>query len=219
LTTKECKSLKKAFFITLFIISTLPAFAEEGLFNLASVDRDLYRNRERTVLAPALHEKLEYYEITGSAEKDLREQMTRRGIAWSDGKKYDSVTSWRVEWGYEHDRSMQSCGAEAFQASVEITTRYPRWIRTGDAPRELVDKWEGYLANLVLHEEGHRDMLVEAIEDITRSVARMPGAPNCAELDRLVRSLCHERMAKLNDEAKEYDVATLHGSVQGAVFP
>ena len=145
--------------------------------------------------------------------------MTRKGVAWSDGKKYDSVTSWHVEWGYEHYETMQSCSAEAFQASVEITMRYPRWIRFDDVPQELMAKWEGYMTNLVLHEEGHRDMVMEAVEDITRAVAKLPTAPTCAELDRLVKSLCHDRMAKLNDEAKEYDAATQHGAEQGAVFP
>jgi predicted secreted Zn-dependent protease len=62
-------------------------------------------------------------------------------------------------------------------------------------------------------------MVVEAVEDLTRAVALLPAAPTCAELDRRVRSLCHERMAKLNDDAKEYDAATLHGAEQGAVFP
>jgi predicted secreted Zn-dependent protease len=211
--------LKIISIIILFLFLALPAFAGEGLFELASVDRDVYRHQERTVLAPELCEKHEYYEITGSAEKELREQMIRKGIAWSDGKKYDSVTSWHVEWAYEHDRSMQSCSAEAFQASVEITIRYPNWVRTDDTPQELMDKWKGYISNLVLHEEGHRDMVVEAVQDITRSVAQLPAAPTCAELDRMVKSLCHERMAKLNDETKWYDIATLHGSEQGAVFP
>jgi predicted secreted Zn-dependent protease len=62
-------------------------------------------------------------------------------------------------------------------------------------------------------------MVVEAVEDLTRAVALLPAAPTCAELDRRVHSLCHERMAKLNDDAKEYDAATLHGAEQGAVFP
>jgi len=215
----EYKSLKRLFFIAMLLVAALPAFAGEGLFDVASVDRNVYRMRERTVLAPELRENIQYYEIMGRAERELRDQMTRNGVAWSDGKKYDSVTSWHVEWGYEHDRSMEACGAEAFQASAQITIRYPRWIRTDDAPQALVDKWEGYLANLVLHEEGHRDMVVEAIEDITRAVAQMPAAPSCAELDRAVKSLCHERMAKLNEETKWYDMATLHGSEQGAVFP
>jgi len=163
--------------------------------------------------------KHEHYEVTGCEEQELREQMTRKGVAWSDGKKYDSVTSWHVEWGYEHYETMQACSAEAFQASVEITMRYPRWVRSDDAPQGLMAKWEGYMANLVLHEEGHRDMVMEAVEDITRAVAKLPAVPTCAELDRMVKSLCHVRMAKLNDETKEYDVATCHGAEQGAVFP
>ena len=211
--------MKKLIIIAVLLFPALPVFAEEGMIKLASVDRDIYRRHERTVLTPALQEKIEYYEITGRAEKELRDQMTDKGVLWSDGKKYDSLTSWHVQWAYEHDRSMESCSAEAFQASAEITIRYPKWIRAGDTPQDLMDKWEEYLANLVLHEEGHRDMVVEAIEDITRAVARMPAAQNCAELDRMVKCLCHERMAKLNVEAKWYDMATLHGSEQGAVFP
>jgi predicted secreted Zn-dependent protease len=160
-----------------------------------------------------------FYTIMGDQEKDLREQMTRNGISWSDGQKYDSVTTWRLEWGYEHDRSMQACSAEAFQAIVEVTIRYPQWIPTDEAPQELVDKWTKYLANLILHEEGHRDMVVEAIDDITRAVAKMPAAPTCAELDRMVKCLCHERMAKLNEETRAYDAMTAHGAERGAMFP
>jgi predicted secreted Zn-dependent protease len=197
----------------------IPAFANDGLIDIASVDRDIYRHQERVVLAPAVREKHVLYEITGYGEKELRDQMTRQGIAWSDGKKYDSVTSWHVTWDYEHERSLQSCSADAFQATAEITIRYPKWVRTDAAPQELADKWDGYLASLMEHEQGHRDMVVEAVEDLTRAVALLPAAATCAELDRRVRSLCHERMAKLNDDAKKYDTATLHGAEQGAVFP
>ncbi len=211
--------MKKAIVISLVYLTALPAFADDGRIDIASVDRDIYRHQERVVLAPAVREKHVLYEITGYGEKDLRDQMNRQGIAWSDGKKYDSVTSWHVTWDYEHERSLQSCSAETFQATAEITIRYPKWVRTDAAPQELADKWDGYLASLIEHEQGHRDMVVEAVEDLTRAVALLPAAPTCAELDRRVRSLCHERMAKLNDDAKEYDAATLHGAEQGAVFP
>jgi len=211
--------LKKAIVISLVYLTALPAFADDGRIDIASVDRDIYRHQERVVLAPAVREKHVLYEITGYGEKDLRDQMNRQGIAWSDGKKYDSVTSWHVTWDYEHERSLQSCSAETFQATAEITIRYPKWVRTDAAPQELAHKWDGYLASLMEHEQGHRDMVVEAVEDLTRAVALLPAAPTCAELDRRVRSLCHERMAKLNDDAKEYDAATLHGAEQGAVFP
>jgi predicted secreted Zn-dependent protease len=218
-TIGERTFLKKAIVISLLYLTALPAFADDGRIEIASVDRDLYRHQERVVLAPAVREKHVFYEIKGSGAKELRDQMTRQGIAWSDGEKYDSITSWHVTWDYERERSLQSCSAEAFQATAEITIRYPKWVRTDAAPQELADKWDAYLASLIEHEEGHRDMVVEAVNDLTRAVAQLPAAPTCAELDRRVRSLSHERMAKLNDDAKEYDAATLHGAEQGAVFP
>jgi predicted secreted Zn-dependent protease len=211
--------LKKAIVISLLYLTAIPAFADDGRIDIASVDRDIYRHQERVVLAPAVREKHELYEIMGDGEKELRDQLTRQGIAWSDGKKYASVTSWHVTWDYEHERSLQSCSAEAFQATAEITIRYPKWVRTDAAPQELADKWDGYLASLIEHEQGHRDMVVEAVEDLTRAVALLPAATTCAELDRRIQSLCHERMVKLNDDAKEYDASTLHGAEQGAVFP
>ena len=210
--------MKKTLFIALLCLAALPAFAADDGIEIASVDRKFYL-RERTVLAPAVREKREFYKISGCGENDLRDQMNQQSTAWSDGKKYDSVTKWRVTWDYGHDKSLQSCSAEAFQATAEITIRYPQWVRRDNAPQELADKWEGYMASLIVHEEGHRDMVMEAVEDVTRAVAQLPAAPTCAELDRRVRSLCHERMAKLNAEAKEYDAETLHGAEQGAVFP
>jgi len=211
--------LKKSILIAFAVLSALPAFAGDGTYELASLDRNVYRQKARTVLAPELREKREYYTITGGEEKDLREQLTRKGTAWSDGKKYDSLTTWHLEWGYEHDWSAQSCNAEAFQASAEVTIRYPEWIPTDDAPQELVDKWKEYLANLVLHEEGHRDMVLEAVGDITNAVAKLSDAPTCADIDRMVKALCHERMAKLNVDTRAYDAMTSHGAEQGAVFP
>ena len=211
--------MKKILVLLLFFPAAHPSFAADKRLEIASIDQDMYRHDQRKAIAPAVREKHELYEITGSGEKDLRNQMTRHGIKWNDGKKYDSVTSWHVTWDYAYNRSSQSCSAEAFQATAEITIRYPKWVRTDDAPQELANKWDGYLANLMEHELGHRDMVVEAVEDLTRTVAQLPPALTCAELDRRVRSLCHERMAKLNDESKEYDAATHHGYAQGAVFP
>jgi len=46
----------------------------------------------------------------------------------------------------------------------------------------------------------------------------MRSLPGCID-DRRIPPLCHERMAKLSDEAKDYEAATLHGAEQGAVFP
>jgi predicted secreted Zn-dependent protease len=168
---------------------------------------------------PAITEQYEYYDVKGDSEKTLRCEMSKNGCTWSDGKKYDSVTTWRVKWQYGYNRGPQTCSAESFKATIDIIYRYPKWVRDNDAPQSLVDKWDGYMKNLVMHENGHRDMAVKAAEDISCAVASMPPASSCEEVDRHVRALYRERMQKLSVDEKKYDVATSHGLTQGAVFP
>jgi predicted secreted Zn-dependent protease len=210
--------MKKVLFFLLFFPTALPAFAAGDKVDLASVDRNIYRLKAR-VLPPLVTEKEEYYEVTGQDEKELRKQMSRNGSSWSDGNRYDSVTSWRVTWDYGYDLTPRACSPASFRAHVEIAIRYPKWIRADDVPSPLKEKWDTYMASLAVHETGHRDMAVEAVEDLTRTIADMPAAPTCAELDRKIKCLCHERMQKLNEDAKEYDSMTGHGFAQGAVFP
>ena len=74
------------------------------------------------------------------------------------------------------------------------------------------------MKNLATHENGHRDMAVEASAELSRAVAELPPAPSAAALDRDVRSLCMKRIRKLNEDEKTYDVVTAHGVKQGALF-
>ncbi|MEK6744366.1 MAG: DUF922 domain-containing protein [Nitrospirota bacterium] len=186
---------------------------------VASIDTKTRRQTTSLVVPPAVKEAYEYYEIRGNSEDELRSEMCRNGCKWKDGKIYDSVTNWHVTWDYDHERAPQACSADSFRATVNITFRYPKWIKTGGVPGPLAVKWDSYMKSLVEHETGHRDMAVEAAAELSLAVAGLAPAPTCAELDRAVRSLCRERMRKLDADAKEYDEATYHGSAQGAVFP
>lgn len=187
--------------------------------DVASIDSNTHRQITSRAVPPVVKETYEYYEIEGNSEDQLRSEMCRNGCKWKDGRTYDSVTNWHVKWDYDYDRTPQTCSADSFRATVDITFRYPKWVRTDDVPGPLAAKWDSYMKSLVEHETGHRDMAVEAATELSRAVAGLPPAPTCAELDRAVRSLCHDRLKKLNAEAQEYDEATRHGSVQGAVFP
>jgi predicted secreted Zn-dependent protease len=210
---------RKAICTILLLMSAAATCSADEKVAVASIDKNIYRPQASRAFPPVVKETYEYYEIKGNTEDQLRSEMCRNGCKWKDGRTYDSVTNWHVKWDYDYDRSAQTCSADSFRASVDITFRYPKWVRTDDASGPLAAKWDAYMKNLVEHENGHRDMAVEAAAELSRAVADLPPAPTCAELDRAVRSLCHERLNRLNADAKEYDEATRHGTVQGAVFP
>ena len=205
-------------FILLMTVAAT-AFAFEDKVVLANIDKDFHPLLQKREIAPGVTEKYEYYEIRGDSEKTLRSQMIQNNTTWNDGKKYDSLTSWLVKWDYGYDGGPQACSADSFRTTIEITFRFPKWVRTDDAPPALVAKWDGYMEHLITHENGHRDMAVRAAAELSRAVAQLPPAASCADLDREVLVLSRARMKKLNADEKEYDAATSHGITQGAIFP
>jgi predicted secreted Zn-dependent protease len=203
--------------VFLFIVFASTAVAGEKRIDVASIDknRPSYWDARNTT-RPVVVEKYEYYDIKGRCEKDLRCEMSQKGCRWDDGRRYDSVTRWSWQWEYGHD---QACTPDAVTVTLEIIFHYPKWVQTADAPQPLVNKWNDYLKSLMVHENGHRNMAVEAATEFERAVAKLPSVQSCSEFDRMVQALSREWMEKLGADSKEYDLATSHGIKQGALFP
>src|SRR6266540_2689606 len=109
--------------IVFFLLMTfaMTSYAGDGSVKIASVDRGLYLQKNNEIVPPVVSEQYEYYIVKGDNQEALRCEMTKNGCKWNDGKKYDSVTTWRVKWHYDYDRGPQTCRAESFQATVDIT--------------------------------------------------------------------------------------------------
>jgi predicted secreted Zn-dependent protease len=211
--------MKKIFIFFLPLVIAGAGFSADNGTDIARLNNSDHSPQVKTTLPPVVTEKDEYYEVRGNSEDELRSEMCRCGCRWKDGKTYDSETSWHIRWDYDYERVPHACSAKAFQATVDLISRFPKWMRTDDDPQQLTAKWKSYMKSLVAHEKGHRDMAIRAVTELTRAVAELPSAPDCAELDRKVQSLCHDRLNKLDADANEYDAATRHGILQGAFFP
>jgi predicted secreted Zn-dependent protease len=171
------------------------------------------------LVPPVINEKTEYYEVCGGCEKDVQSELREKCIKLANGEKYDSITNWKVKWDYSHTRAAETCTAESFVVTVDIVYRLPKWVRTGEVSQTLVVKWDRYMENLMIHEKGHRDRAMASAVELTRLVAELPPARTCAELDRVVNTLCRARLDKLIEVQKKYDDDTCHGVLQGAEFP
>lgn len=204
-------------FVMAICIATSAIAADENV-KLANIEKNIRPGAALGSVVPQVSEQYEYYDIIGQTEKELRRQMSEYGIKWDDGKTYDALTTWSVKWNYGYSTSTAGCMAQPFNATVDITFRYPRWIRGDAAVEPLAAKWDSYMNNLIVHENGHRDMAIQHTADFAAVAAELV-APSCADLDRQIESLGRERMAKLNSEERDYDTTTIHGATQGAVFP
>ena len=209
----------RSIYVTLFLLlfNVITSAAEDKI-NMASVNKEQPLQRGR-VLPPAVTEKYEYYEVCGCCEEELHCDLKKKCVTWTDGNKYDSLTSWDVKWDHTFNQASGTCAINSFKPIIEVNFRYPKWKRSDDAPQSLMEKWDRYLKNLITHENGHRDRVVEAAAALSLAVAQLSPAPTCADLDNNVRALFRERMKIMNKDQREYDEVTKHGTTQGAVFP
>lgn len=81
-----------------------------------------------------------YYDIRGSTEGDLIQQMNRLGPIGLDGKKH---------WGYCEWES----GGGDDPLAIKVTM--PRWAPPNDADPDLIAEWDNVVKNLAKHENGH----------------------------------------------------------------
>jgi len=145
-------------------------------------------------------------------------RLMRSGGPLPVGNSYDASTRWDVQWHYDLERSNETCSVKDFQATVDISFRYPRLVRE-NVPAEVLAAWDSYRENLVRHETVHRDLAVAAAADLSRASSALPPAATCEELDYAVHALGQAFMKKLYLDETAYDRLTGHGATQGAALP
>jgi predicted secreted Zn-dependent protease len=209
--------MMKSITLTLLLL-TGTAFAAEDRVEVASIEKKMPAQGDK-VLPPVVNEKYEYYEVCGSCEDELHCDLKKKCVTGNDGKKFDSLTIWDIKWDHGYDQTSKTCAVNAFKPIVSIPFRYPQWTRTDVAPQSLLEKWDRYIRNLIAHENGHRDMVVAAVNDLSRAVAHLPSAPTCEDLDSKMRALFRTSMEKMKQDQREYDETTKHDATQGAAFP
>jgi predicted secreted Zn-dependent protease len=151
-----------------------------------------------------------YYDISGSTENELRDQLDVLGPVGYDGYKGDSTTRWYLTWHWPTNQD-GSCQIDQTILSYEITVILPRWKQTEGASARLVAKWEQYTAALIEHEKGHVDLVVF-------------NAPKVAEVIKgaqceMANAVGEMILAEIRKQEVQYDATTNHGATQGARFP
>ena len=156
------------------------------------------------------HATIQYYDVFGSTESELRAQLDAKGPVDPSGYKGDALTRWSYNWSW-FGFGTDVCDLSTATVSYQIAVTLPHWNPPANAPPALVAKWVNYIHALVVHETGHvefaaaqQSVILAAIQNATCATAN---AAAQAVLQRIRR---HDI---------EYDAATNHGATQGARFP
>ena len=167
--------------------------------------------------APEVSETQRYYAFGGATVAAMLAELDRLGPGTPEGR-FHAYTSWYVRWRYDYDERPGSCGLGPVKTTVTVGMQLPRWSRPSGAPYGLAEKWDAYVIALRTHENGHRDIGVEAARAVAARLATLPRQPTCAQLEALADSTGQGVLEEARVREREYDRRTRHGASQGALF-
>lgn len=167
-----------------------------------------------------LHQRFNYYSVTGDDGNAVRRSLDRLGPLGIDGKRYDGYTKWDVHWEYA-TRSDVSGGCALVSSSIvlNVDMTLPQWQPSSDVPEMLKRRWSIYLVALRTHEDGHIQNAGLEAAAINQLMQTIGPQSDCDLLDQKLHDLGQQILQHYKDNDVEYDQRTEHGRWQGAVFP
>jgi predicted secreted Zn-dependent protease len=157
-----------------------------------------------------LYAKIIYYDISGSTEKELRDQMNALAPVGPDGYRGDALTTWYIHWTWD-GYGTEDCDLRSLTVTYDIKVTMPRWNPPQDVSPALIEKWNTYMLALATHEKVHVDNVIANLPLVINAIRRATCSTAEARAQDVLSGI------RLNDA--NFDATTNHGATQGAQFP
>jgi len=163
-------------------------------------------------------ETTKFYSIHGETTAELRSSIRKNRPKNKTLGNFDAYTDWKIHYGYSIIKKGSKCRVKKPDIKVVITFVMPKFDRVNRAPRALRAEWKRYYHELTKHEHEHRDIAVEAGNEIKRMLTALPTNISCTSLERII----DDRAAAINHRYKakqeRFDAETDFGRATGAVL-
>ena len=170
--------------------------------------------------APDINDTIEYRDISGNNQDALTAALRQVGSSNEKGDRFAANTRWQLRWNFRVEQHPgASCGLASAKTELDIHMTLPRWMPPKNASPALVKRWNTFADALRKHEDGHRDLAIEAARVVTDRVGAVPSENDCATLKKRLERIADDTLREYKDKESSYDVTTMHGQTQGATFP
>lgn len=169
--------------------------------------------------APDIKDSIEYRDISGSSQDALTAALRQAGSSNENGDRFAANTRWQLRWNFRVEQHPgASCALASAKTELDIRMTLPRWMPPKNASPVLVKKWNAFADALRKHEDGHRDIAIEAARVVTDRAGAVPPENDCATLKKRLERIADDTLREYKDKEASYDITTLHGQTQGATF-
>jgi predicted secreted Zn-dependent protease len=169
---------------------------------------------------PAIHDDVRYHDVEGDTATALLGSLKRIAYAKPNGDTFAAAnTRWRLRWNVTVQAEAKHCALASATTELEVEMNLPRWTPPADARPGLVKSWNDFADAVRRHEDGHRDIAIEAAREVDRQLKTPRTARSCDALRKNLGRVAESVVREYRDKDNSYDVTTMHGRTQGVVFP
>lgn len=161
-----------------------------------------------------LTEAIEHYDVEATNLADFVAIMQARK-ADGDGD-WPGRTTATLRVRYRLVPADDGCRIEGLDVALDVVVRLPRWEPADAVRPEIRDQWERMKTGIRTHEQGHRDIAVEAASRLVERLGAFAPTPvhDCDAVDRrILRERIKAQMAHQGRD-QAYDRRTRHGLTQ-----
>jgi predicted secreted Zn-dependent protease len=169
---------------------------------------------------PAIHDTIQYHDVEGDTAAELLTALKRVSYAKPKGDTFAAAnTKWRLRWNIDVQPEQRSCRLVSATTELEVEMNLPRWTPPAGARPGLVKSWDTFATAIRKHENGHRDIAIDAVREVDRRLQGERTARNCDALRKNLSRIAESVVREYRGKDDSYDVTTMHGRTQGVVFP
>lgn len=158
-----------------------------------------------------------HYEIRGDDADQVAASLARFGPSLGQHRVF-GLTSWSARWDYRMRTAGAHCRVSEPRVRLRVRTLLPRWVGSEAAAPELRARWTAFVAAVRRHELGHRELAVEAGEEIADRLAGMR-ALSCLRLEERAEARARSVVEEYHRRHRAYDERTEGGRLQGVEWP
>ena len=153
------------------------------------------------------------YDIRGAGLADVMAAMGASGPIGSAGR---TEMTTRLSYGYVQGPS--GYVLTRIELADSIVQTLPRWLDKAKAAPCLQAQWDGALAALRRHEDGHKRKFMEYRPAVLAALKAMEPQPSAEDLKRRVAEITGRVMGEIDAWHRAYDERTRHGVAEGVVL-
>ncbi|WP_192813472.1 DUF922 domain-containing protein [Dyella japonica] len=159
------------------------------------------------------------YDVHGGTVFDIENELHDKSPLVVHGRHMHGKTHWEIHYHYHWKMDGDQCVLDEFDATLNVDTFLPQWVRPQHPNPMLAHDWDRYIAALRMHERGHAEVGEDAREVLVTRAKAMGPAPTCDVIKKQVIDLVAEVVDAHRKVDAMYDDKTDHGRTQGAHFP